>query len=374
MHIRFEEKAVLFDAVQKIQGCVDKKNTIPILSNILLTLDDGTQQATLIATNLEIGISTTIPVAIQASGVGSITIPSQKLFEILKELPDAPVGIRVDEDNWIFMTCGNSNFKIAGLPIGEFPDIEHEQPDEMTISIPGDVLKMAIDKILYATSNDESRYALTGVAWDFEDLSKSLKLVATDGHRISVQEFALPDDDLRTNTYIVPKKAMSEIKKLCENSDVTVSLSFGKNLLKASVGNTTMYSRLIDAPFPDYRQIIPTTTLHDIVVNRVGLQSALRRVALLASDTRLVGFSCNSDELELSAVDPNLGESHDSLETQDEQEQALSIVFGLNAKYLAEVLASTNVNTIRFGMTDPLSPVRIFAEENLTNVIMPMRV
>jgi len=279
MQIIFE-KQPLFEAVQRVQNAVDKKNTIPVLSNLLLEILDG--DARLTGTNLELGISTRVPIQqVLDAGVGSTTFPAQKMFEILRELPEDPVTISVDESYWIAITCGNSSFKIAGLSKEEFPDIHQEEAPWGTFTLANETLRTAIEQTVYAVSRDESRYALTGVLWKCDAIDQKLVLASTDGHRLAVK--AMAHDVTTAGEKIVPLKAVNELKKLC-TQDVTIA--FSANRMMVQSGDTMLYSRLIDAQFPDYAAVIPkdttrANTLRDRVQREIyaGCLERLRRIS-----------------------------------------------------------------------------------------------
>ncbi len=364
------EKNHLLEGVQRVQNVVDRKNTIPVLSNILLETEATTNTVQLTATNLEVGISTKLPVS--ESTEGSITIPAQKIFEILRELPEAPLSLLVDENNWVTIECATSIFKLAGLPKTDFPELPlFSSQDVIVFQQP--VLREMITKTSFAVSHDESRYALTGVLFSVNQ--QELSMVATDGHRLAVikraHDMEFGDTPVEV---IIPLKAITEVKKLCE-TDESIAINLSESQISFRRDDTVLVSRLIDAQFPDYRQVIPSESRLTGVLDREQLSRAMRRVSLLCGDTRLIKFNVTTQQLNLSSNDPNLGEAKESIPIEYDGEE---IAIGFNARYVLDFLSVVSGEKIHIGLNDPLSP-GIFtsnAEEDsgFSCVIMPMRV
>jgi len=364
------EKSNLFEGVQRVQNVVDKKNTIPVLSNILVEADVENNNIKLVATNLEVGISTVLPVS--ETTEGSITIPAQKIFEILRELPDAPLSLTVDENNWITIECSKANFKLAGLPIADFPDLP-DLPSRDMFVFEQPVLKEMIARTAFAVSHDESRYALTGVLFSIDQ--QELSMVATDGHRLAVTKKSHNiDREDKVEEVIIPLKAINEVKKLCD-SDEQISVNLGENQIAFRKNTTMLVSRLIDAQFPDYRQVIPDESRNIVTIDREQLSHAVRRVALLCSDTRLVKFQVSAGELNLASNDPNLGEAEEIIPVEYGGDE---LAIGFNARYVLDFLSVINGDKVLLGLNDSLSPGLFTsnAEEDagFSCVIMPMRV
>lgn len=364
------EKNNLFEGVQRVQSVVDKKNTIPVLSNILVEADAENKNITLVATNLEVGMSTLLPVS-ETTG-GSITIPAQKIFEILRELPECSLSLTVDENNWITLECSKANFKLAGLPKADFPELP-DLPSRDTLLFEQPVLREMISKTAFAVSHDESRYALTGVLFSVE--KEEISMVATDGHRLAVIKKAHNiDREDNTEEVIIPLKAISEVKKLCD-SEGQISVNLGENQIAFRKDTTLLVSRLIDAQFPDYRQVLPNESRYIATIDSEQLNHAIRRVALLCSDTRLVKFQISAGELNLTSNDPNLGEAEEVIPVEYEGEE---LAIGFNARYVMDFLSVVNGDKVLLGLNDSLSPGLFTsnAEEDagFSCVIMPMRV
>ncbi len=364
------EKNVLLEGVQRVQNVVDKKNTIPVLSNVLFESDTTANLLNLTATNLEVGISTKLPIT--ESTEGSITIPAQKIFEILRELPDNVVTLVVDESSWITLECANANFRLGGLPKTDFPELPLFTSQDV-IGFPQPLLKEMISRAAFAVSHDESRYALTGLL--FSVTSDEVSMVATDGHRLAVvkKPHNLEFGDTPVEV-IIPLKAITEVKKLCDGEDF-ISVNLSDSQIAFRKDDTVLVSRLIDAQFPDYRQVIPDESRITISLDKEIFNHALRRVSLLCGDSKLLKFHLAPNELSLSANDPNLGEAKESLPVAYEGDE---LAIGFNAKYVLDFLSVANGENILLSLNDPLSPGLFTsdAEEDagFSCVVMPMRV
>ncbi len=364
------EKNVLLEGVQRVQNVVDKKNTIPVLSNVLFESDPANNLLSLTATNLEVGISTKLPIT--ESTEGSITIPAQKIFEILRELPDNVVTLVVDENHWITLECANANFRLGGLPKTDFPELPLFASQDV-IGFPQPLLKDMISKTAFAVSHDESRYALTGLL--FSVTNNEVSMVATDGHRLAVvkKPHNLEFGDTPVEV-IIPVKAITEVKKLCDAEEF-ISVNLSDSQIAFRKEDTVLVSRLIDAQFPDYRQVVPAESRITLSLDKEIFNHAIRRVSLLCGDSKLLKFHLSTNELSLSANDPNLGEAKETLPVAYEGDE-LSI--GFNAKYVLDFLTVANGENILLSLNDPLSPGLLMsdAEEDagFSCVVMPMRV
>jgi DNA polymerase-3 subunit beta len=365
------EKSNFLEGVQRIQSVVDRKNTIPVLSNILLETATEQNSVKLVATNLEVGMSTTLPAS--EATEGSITIPAQKIFEILKELPETSLSLDVDENNWVTLECSKSNFRLAGLPKADFPELP-TLPSQDMIVLQQPMLKEMITKTAFAVSHDESLYALTGVLFSINQ--QELSMVATDGHRLAVikKPHSIEWQEDETSEVIIPLKAINEVKKLCDTDD-HISVNLGESQIAFRKDSTMLVSRLIDAQFPDYRQVIPSESRNTVLIDKEQLNHAIRRVSLLCSDTRLVKFSVTAGQLDLSSTDPNLGEAKESIPVEYDGED---VAIGFNARYVMDFLSVINAEKVSMKLNDSLSP-GLFASDaeedaGFSCVIMPMRV
>jgi len=370
MQIRIE-KNNFFEGVQRVQSVVDKKNTIPVLSNILVEGDPEKNTIRLIANNLEVGMSTVLPVS--ETTEGSITIPAQKLFEILRELPDSSLLLKVDQNNWVTLECSKSNFKLAGLPKADFPELP-TLPAQDTMTLAQVSLKEMIAKTAFAVSHDESRYALTGVLFSISQ--NDLSMVATDGHRLAVitRPHTMQRETDQRLEVIIPVRAMNEAKKLCD-SDEQIIINVSETQIAFRKETTMLVSRLVDAQFPDYRQVLPAESRHLVVMETSEFQHAIRRVALLCSDTRLIKFNVSAGQLKLSAANPNLGEAEEIIPVEYTGEE---MTIGFNAQYVLDFISVVTGNKVTIGLNDPINPGLFLCngeeDAGFSCVIMPMRV
>ena len=366
----------LLAALQPIVTLVDRKNTIPVLSNILLQTSSE-KRITLVATNLEVGMQTSAAADVQR--MGDITIPAQKLLEILKALPDeATLQIDVDEKNWVHLSYfyagkRTGTFKIAGLPAVDFPALPTIATTQQIV-VETLALADCIAKTLACISHDDSRYAITGILCEAK--GSLLTFVGTDGHRLSRATLQLAQQLEFEQTIIMPAAfagIIKKIKEMCKSKDSTITLGFAERQIMASAGEMLSIARLIDAQFPDYRQIIPASSPITIQLPTSELEAVLRRVALLASDTRMVKCCFQGNTATFSAENANIGSAQEPLAID---KIGADLTIGMNVRYLLDVLQQAGESPlITMQMDEPLSPIMFFtanAEEWLS-IVMPMR-
>jgi DNA polymerase III subunit beta len=364
------EKNTLINGVQRVQSVVDKKNTIPVLANILFETDPAANLLHLSATNLEVGVSTKLPVS--ECTAGQITIPAQKVFEILRELPEETLRLTVDEHHWITLECAKANFRLAGLPKTDFPELPVFSSQDVLV-FPQPLIREMLTKTAFAVSHDESRYALTGILMSVNQ--QQLSMVATDGHRLAVmQQPHNLDFGSSTIEVIVPLKALTEVKKMCDSND-PLAVNISESQIAFRTGETVLVSRLIDAQFPDYRQVVPADSRVKVLVGKELLTRALRRVSLLCGESKLLKLTLANNELQLASNDPNLGEARETVPVEYAGE---TLAIGFNARYILDFLAVTTGDLVKIGLNDPLSP-GLFTSEAAEDagfacVVMPMRV
>lgn len=357
-------QADLFRAVSLLNTVVDKKQTIPVIGGILIQTNADAGTLTLQATNLERSMQTTCRADILEPG--RVVIPAQKLYEILNTQPDGEIGVSVDETRYATIT-GKGTFKIAGLPLAEFPELPDALDGTRYVQQKADWRRL-LTHTLFAVSHDESRYALTGVKC--ECAADGLQLVATDGHRLCLSTSGSMGVGLPSSECILPHGAAAELKKLCAG-DGEIAVTVGEHQISFQDGDTVLMSRLIDAQFPDYRQVIPKDHTEPAVIELDAYRAALRRVALLSSDTRLVEHHLSAGTLRLKALDPNLGESAEPLEIENSR----AVSTGFNAKYILDALNALDADQLDLMVSDSLSPglLRAHGDDSALFVVMPMR-
>jgi len=366
----------LLTGLQRVQGVVEKRNTMPILSNILLEAKQ--EGAEIIATDLEIGMRGLYKAAVQKTG--GITLSARKLYEIIKELPSGDIEITSGENNWTSIQAGKSQFKIVGLPSADYPALPAIEREGL-IPLSGAGLLELIRKTLFAAGDNDARYILNGllVTLISADRKTTLRLVGTDGHRLAVaeQDLGKPDgkgvpQEIKA---IIPKKAAHEMRRLLEEGgDGEPLIGFTKNLMIFRKSGLLLTSRLMEGNYPNYQQVIPKESNRRINVNRLELESALRRVSVLSRDkANAVKLSFASGRLSLFSSSPDYGEATEDLPARYEGE---ALNTGFNARYLLDVLGVMDGETLSLQMDNSLSPCLIQEVESpgFKCVVMPIKI
>ncbi len=367
----------LLTGLQRVQGVVEKRNTMPILSNILLEAkSDGVD---IIATDLELGMRGLYKATVKEPG--AITLSARKLYEILKELPSGEIELTVGANNWATIQSGKSQFKIVGLPSTEYPALPAIEREGLT-PLSGEGLSNLIRKTLFAVGDNDARYILNGllITLTVSDKKTTLRLVGTDGHRLAVadQEASQPagKEGPREIKAIIPKKAALEMRHLLEEGDGEPLIGFTKNLMIFRKSGLLLTSRLMEGTYPNYQQVIPKDKDADkrISVSKPELEGALRRVAVLSRDkTNAVKVTFSSGKITLFSSNPDFGEATEELPAQYKGE---SLTTGFNARYLLDVLGVVDGESVTLQMDAPLSPclVREPGNTGFTCVVMPVKV
>jgi DNA polymerase-3 subunit beta len=310
-----------------VAATIPSKTTLPVLSNILLQAQEN--RLTLSGTDLDISVSVAIDAEIEEPG--AVTIPARKFAEIARVLPDAPVHVETDGVE-ISIRCGKSRFKLFGLAEEEFPASPEVDFSEGW-TVPAEDLQSLIKHTAFAVSTEESRPILNGVLWQIRGENSSM--VATNGHRLAKMTVALeastaPDSDL-----IIPPKALQQVEKLFDRSD-SLQVARSKNHIGFRSAEKVVYTRIIEGPYPNYQQVIPTDSDKMATANRDGLAAAIRRMAVVASDqTHRVRMAFSPDRLSFRVQTPDLGEAEEDMEISYGGEE---LEIGFNANYLLEVL------------------------------------
>lgn len=354
------------------QSVVEKKGTMPILLNVLIeTKENG---ISITATDLEIGIKGFYSANIKKQG--SITLAAKKLYEVVKELPEKNVSFRLKENQWVEICSGKSLFNIMGISAETFPSFPaYEEEDFIGLEAP--VLREMVDKTIFAVSSDESRYNLTGVflTRKEEEEGKRMRMVATDGYRLSLIDRPLEKEiGGLENGILLPKKGLMELTRLLDEEGNEVWVKLKNNNFIAKKDNVVLIMRLLDAEFPDYQQVIPGPTKRHIRMARNQILESLRRVSILSSEkTKGVKFHFSKDLLELSSYNPDFGEAKEELSVDYKGED---LTIGFNYRFVLEVLNILNSEEILFELEDGVSPaiIRPANDDKHTCVVMPMRI
>ncbi|NIM91186.1 MAG: DNA polymerase III subunit beta [Candidatus Aminicenantes bacterium] len=360
-------KEDILEELQLLQGIVEKRNTLPILANILINVTKEKVEMT--GTDLEVGLKSHFPAKIDQTG--AVTVSGKKLFEIVKSLAEEKeVTFKENQDSMMEITAGESEFRILCLPKEDYPQVP-EPRFEKNIILPLGIVKEMVDRVYYAITQ-EHRYYLTGALLILKN--KSIELVSTDGHRLAYT--AKPVDDLKLDEeirVIVAKKTLSELRKI---EDEEVEFDFDQSNLFFRVKNRTLISRIIEGKFPNFEEVIPVGNPQVVVVPREEITNAIRRVSLLSSErSRGIKFFLEKNRIRLFSSNPEIGEARDKLDVKYDGEH---VEVGFNAQYLLDFLSVVQTDSIQFELKDENSAVlmRPEGEEDLkfTYVLMPMKI
>jgi DNA polymerase-3 subunit beta len=364
MEVHVDRDAFL-RGLQLVHNIVEPRQTMPILANVLVEADAELLRLT--ATDLEVGVRVSAPARVAAPG--AVTISARKLLEIVKELPAAPLSIKVQENAWVALRCGGVSYKLVGLAPEDFPAVSPPQ-EAAWITVDGKVLRDMLAQTIFAVSHDESRYALNGVLLAFTD--QEIRLVATDGHRLALAVRRIGQGGGAVSG-IVPRKAVQEIARIVGSGE-EVEVAIGENQFVLRMPNVLLMARLIEGTFPNYEQVVPRAHPHRVVMSGAALAAALRRVSVLSEErTKPVKFVLSPGVLKLSAYSPDFGEAEEQMEIQYTGEE---ITIGFNSRYMLDALGAQAGEQIVLEVKDGLSPgvVKSFEDEGTLCVIMPMRI
>jgi DNA polymerase-3 subunit beta len=354
------------------QGVVERKTTIPILSNYLF--EAAGDKLSLTATDLDLSLRTSCAVKVKKEG--SCTIPARKLHDYVKLLPDADITIKLLENHWVSIRCGRSNTKMVGMAKSNFPSLP-TFPTAGVVKIPSQVLRSMIAKTGFAIASEESRYTLNGALMVLKP--ESITMVATDGHRLShierpATKFEGVSGEMKT---LVPKKAMDELKSLLDSTDAEeIDFAKDESTLYFRIGNRLLTSRQLTGQFPNFEAVLPKDNTKSIAVHGDELGQAISRVAQFADErSRAVRMRLEKGELKLSASSSEMGESEDTIEI-DYQGELLAI--GFNAQYLLDFLKATGGGEIKLEFKDSQSAGQMRPAEGeeykYRYIVMPMRI
>jgi DNA polymerase-3 subunit beta len=367
------ERAALLKSLAHVQSVVERRTTIPILSNVKLEGRAGL--LSLNATDMDLDIIEAVPADVVRPG--ATTAPAHTFYEIVRKLPDgSQVEIEHDaESGQLTLRSGRSKFSLACLPVEDFPVLSGgELP--FSFSLSAAELKTLIDRTRFAISTEETRYYLNGIylhaaASEGVDV---LRAVATDGHRLARVEITLPDGAAGMPGIIVPRKTVAEIRKLIDETDGEIVVSLSETKLKFAFGDAVLTSKLIDGTFPDYERVIPADNDKILVVDCKSFAQAVDRVSAISTEkSRAIKLSIEKGSAMLSASSAENGSATEEIEA-DYTSTPLEI--GFNSRYLMDILAQVEGDSARFAMADAASPtvVRELTDGGAIYVLMPMRV
>ncbi len=358
-------------ALARIQGVLSRKATLPVLSNVFLEADaDG--KLRIGATDLDVTYDGSL--ACRSLAAGRITVDGKRLYEVVRNLPGEEVSMEVGEENRVLLRCKNTEFMLLGASTENYPPLPDTSGVKL-IPIDGLAFKELIERTMISVSTDESRPNLNGVYFCCIGDNR-VRMVSTDGHRLSQGERSvgrdaeIPEHD----GVIIPRKGVTELKRLLEEAGKEISFGFLDNNLVVAAANVTLFVRLIDAAFPDYRQVIPKSSERKVVLDRGPFLSSLKRISLLASErTHGLRIELQSGRMTLLSDNPDLGKAREEVDIEYEGGE---LIIAFNAKYLQEILSTLNAERIEMSLNEALSP-GIFREhenEDYLFVVMPMRI
>ena len=362
------ERATLLKSLGHVQSVVERRNTIPILSNVLIEARDD-NSIRLMATDLDLQVDESVPANVEQAG--ATTIPAHTLFDIVRKLPEgSQVELNVAEGK-MHLSAGRSRFHLSTLPRDDFPVIsEGELPTRF--ELPAATLRQIIDKTRFAISSEETRYYLMGIFLHLAD--DQLKAAATDGHRLARVVLPKPDGADGMPDVIIPRKCVAELRKLLEEVEGTVEVSLSPTKIRFGLGSAVLTSKLIDGTFPDYNRVIPTANDKLLKLDPKTFSAGVDRVSTIASEkTRAVKMSLDRDKVTLSVSSPESGTATEELPA-DYGADTLEI--GFNARYLLDILGEIDGDTVEVHLADAAAPtlLRENDKSNALYVLMPMRV
>ena len=366
----------LLTALQRVQGVVEKRNTMPSLANVLL--EAKSEGLDILATDLELGMRGLYKAKVEEPG--SVTFSARKLYEILKEIKESEISLAVTDHSLVTIRAGRSQFKVVGLPSKDFPPLPAIEREGL-IPLPGASLLQLIRKTLFAVGDNDTRYVLNGLLITLftEDGKPIIRLVGTDGHRLATADQELevkkganfPKD----TKVIVPKKAAQEIRRLLEEGGDEPMIGFTKNMLIFRKSGLVLTSRLMEGNYPNYQQVIPKESSKKVTVNREEFEGALRRVSVLSRDKAYaVKLTFAPDHITLFSSHPDMGEAVEEVQAKFNGKEFSA---GFNARYLLEVLTIMDGDSMELQMEASLSPCLLKETENqklFKAVVMPVKV
>src|SRR6516164_9711628 len=366
-------KFELLKELTATQGVVERKTTIPILSNFLF--EAANDRLTITATDLDLSLKTSCAAKVKREG--ACTIPARKLFDYVKLLGDGDISIKLLENHWVNIRSGRSNTKMVGMARANFPGLP-VFPSAGSVKIPAQTLRNMIGRTIFAISNEESRYTLNGGLMVLKP--ESITMVATDGHRLAhIEKTGEQFEVAGENKTLVPKKAMSELYSLLQNPDVDfVDFAKDESTLFFRIGERLLTSRQLTGQFPNYEAVLPRETGKAVVVHGGDLNTAIQRVAQFADErSHAVRLKLEKNELKISSSSTEAGESEDSIETAY---AADPMTIGFNSDYLIDFLKASSAGEVRLEFKDAQSAGQMRPEEGSDDgfkyryVVMPMRI
>jgi DNA polymerase-3 subunit beta len=360
------QRETLLQPITQVVGVVERRQTLPVLANFLISAQGNRLSVT--GTDMEVELITSVEADIQQEG--EITVPARKLVDIVRMLPEGVNITAVLEGDKLTVSSGRGRYTLATLPAGEFPATDQVETLEI-IKIQEDILKNLLDKTSFAMANQDVRYYLNGLLFDFH--SGQLSTVATDGHRLAVCDLVADLGVTEERQLIVPRKGVLELSRMLSDSEDTVELALGKNHVRLVKGSTVFTSKLIDGRFPEYSAVIPKGTDRHIKIDRAAFTQALQRASILSNEKyRGVRLEASDGAVKIIAHNPQHEEAIEELEAELNFDQ---IAIGFNVTYLLDALTAIEAENVLMELKDANSSCLISAESGGTDrhVVMPLK-
>jgi DNA polymerase III subunit beta len=360
------KREVILAPLQAVIGVVERRQTMPILANVLVTAKSG--QLSVTATDLEVELVASTQVDVQRNG--EITVPGRKLLDICRALPEGSEMTLTLEGERLLVRAKRSRFTLSTLPAAEFPTVD-EINAQQSLQVAEKDFKHLLDKTHFSMAQQDVRYYLNGLL--LETSAKLLRTVATDGHRLAMAEIDLPAGGKAGQQVIVPRKGVLELQRLLGLNDRILEVSVGSNHVRVEIGDVRFTSKLIDGRFPDYGRVIPTKPPRQVSAVREDLRHALQRAAILSNEKyRGIRFALKPNALVIQSHNPEQEEAEEELEVGYTGEE---LEIGFNVNYLLDALAAIEADEVQIGLTDSNSSclIRGAADTATSFVVMPMR-
>lgn len=356
----------LMRPLQVVSGAVERRNTLPILSNILLQVSDD--QLKLTGTDLEVELVSTVSVT--DAQAGDTTVPAKKFVDIVRSLPEGcDVKIEGSADQ-VIVRAGRSRFKLSSLPASDYPNLD-EWDSEIELELEQGQLKQLMDRTHFSMAHQDVRYYLNGMLFEVND--NMLRSVATDGHRLALASLELGQSALPQKQAILPRKGVSELLRLLEDGDMRVTLSLGQNHVRVITEGMEFTSKLLDGRFPDYRRVLPAGGDKIVVADRHAMRQSCQRAAILSNEKfRGVRLAMSPGEITLTANNPEQEQAEENLEVEYQGE---SFEIGFNVNYVLDVLNAVDGEAVKLTMIDANSSAILEdnQDDSALYVVMPMR-
>ncbi|MBB1088658.1 DNA polymerase III subunit beta [Lysobacter sp. SG-8] len=360
------QREVFLKPLAQVVNVVERRQTLPVLANLLVQVQDG--QLSLTGTDLEVEMVSRIPV--DDAEDGETTIPARKLFDIVRALPDGSKVTISQTAEKVTVQAGRSRFTLASLPANDFPAIDEVEATER-VRVPEASLKELIERTAFAMAQQDVRYYLNGLLFDLRE--GSLRCVATDGHRLALCEAALEGGNGTKRQIIVPRKGVTELQRLLEGGEREVEIEMGRGHIRIKRDDVTFTSKLIDGRFPDYEAVIPIGADREIRIDREVLRASLQRAAILSNEKyRGVRIEVSPNQLKISAHNPEQEEAQEEVEADTKVDD---LAVGFNVNYLMDALTALRDEQVVLALRDANSSalIREAGNERSRHVVMPLR-